>query len=107
MSARIPLPMPFGWFRMAESKDLPVGEVRTVQYLGQEFVLFRGADKEAHVFDPYCPHLGAHLGYGGVVEGDAIRCPFHHWKFDGSGQCVEVPYARRIPARAGKIVSDQ
>lgn len=100
MSERIPLPMPFGWFRMVESKDLEVGEVKTVHYLGREFLLFRGEDGQANVIDPYCPHLGAHLGYGGVVEGNDIRCPFHHWKFDGGGQCVEVPYAKRIPAKA-------
>ena len=100
MSERIPLPMPFGWFRMTESRDLAAGEVKTVQYLGQEFVVFRSMDGQASVMDPYCPHLGAHLGYGGTVEGNDIRCPFHHWKFDGSEQCVEVPYARRIPARA-------
>ncbi len=100
MSERIPLPMPFGWFRVTESKDLAVGEVKTVQYLGREFVVFRAEDGTACVFDPYCPHLGAHLGYGGVVEGNAIRCPFHHWKFDATGQCIDVPYAKRIPARA-------
>ena len=100
MSERIPLPMPFGWFRVAESTDLKSGEVKTVQYLGQEFVLFRTEDGEAHAVEPYCPHLGAHLGYGGKVEGCAIRCPFHAWKFRGDGECIEVPYAKRIPDRA-------
>ncbi|MEM9255789.1 MAG: Rieske 2Fe-2S domain-containing protein [Pseudomonadota bacterium] len=100
MSDRIPLPMPFGWFRLVESKDLAVSEIKSVHYLGKDFIVYRGEDGEASVMDAYCPHLGAHLGYGGVVEGNAVRCPFHHWKFDGSGQCVEVPYAKRIPARA-------
>ena len=100
MSERIPLPLPFGWFRMLESKELAVGDVKTVQYLGKEFVLFRTEDGQAHGVDPYCPHLGAHFGFGGVVEGNVLRCPFHHWKFDGSGQCVDVPYAKRIPAKA-------
>ncbi|MFT4518389.1 MAG: 3-ketosteroid 9alpha-monooxygenase subunit A [Halioglobus sp.] len=100
MSERIPLPMPFGWFRVSESKDLEAGEVKTVRYLGQEFVLFRGEDGQANVVDPYCAHLGAHLGYGGAVEGNDIRCPFHHWKYDGGGQCVDVPYAKKIPEKA-------
>ncbi len=100
MTKRIPLPMPFGWFRVSESKDLTVGEVKTVHYIGQDLLLFRTEDGEACVTEPYCPHLGAHLGYGGVVEGNAIRCPFHHWKFDGRGTCVEVPYAKRIPPKA-------
>jgi phenylpropionate dioxygenase-like ring-hydroxylating dioxygenase large terminal subunit len=50
--------------------------------------------------DAYCPHLGAHLGVGGKVEGSALRCPFHAWKFDGSGRCIEIPYAKRIPPKA-------
>ncbi len=100
MSDRIPLPMPFGWFRVAESSDLAAGEVQSIHYLGKDFVLFRTAQGEASVMDAYCPHLGAHLGYGGEVVGDSIRCPFHHWRFDCSGACVEVPYAKRIPPKA-------
>jgi 3-ketosteroid 9alpha-monooxygenase subunit A len=34
------------------------------------------------------------------VEGDTLVCPFHAWRYDGSGQCVEIPYARRIPPKA-------
>ena len=47
--------------------------------------------------DAFCPHLGAHLGYGGLVEESTIRCPFHAWRFDGTGACVEVPYV--MPAK--------
>jgi 3-ketosteroid 9alpha-monooxygenase subunit A len=52
------------------------------------------------VFDAFCPHLGAHLGYGGKVEGDTIRCPFHGWRYDSAGKCVEIPYGKRIPPSA-------
>ena len=100
MSERIPLPMPFGWFRVSESKDLEAGEIKTVHYLGEDFLLYRTDEGEACVTDPYCPHLGAHLGYGGTIEGGNIRCPFHHWSFDSTGQCVDIPYAKRIPAKA-------
>ena len=50
--------------------------------------------------DAYCAHLGAHLGVGGRVEGECIRCPFHGWRYDGeSGKCTEIPYgdSERIP----------
>ena len=100
MSERIPLPMPFGWFRVSESKDLEAREIKTVHYLGEDFLLYRTEEGEACVTDPYCPHLGAHLGYGGTIEGGNIRCPFHHWSFDSTGQCVDIPYAKRIPAKA-------
>ncbi len=60
----------------------------------------RGEDGVARVFDAHCPHLGAHLGHGGTVEGEGVRCPFHGWRYDGAGQCVEVPYAKKIPPKA-------
>jgi phenylpropionate dioxygenase-like ring-hydroxylating dioxygenase large terminal subunit len=100
MSERIPLPFPTGWFCVLDAADLAVGQVEAVHCFGQDLVLFRGEDGEAHAVEPYCPHLGAHLGVGGVVVGNAIRCPFHHWHFDGSGRCVEIPYAKRIPPAA-------
>jgi phenylpropionate dioxygenase-like ring-hydroxylating dioxygenase large terminal subunit len=102
--SRYPFPRnPNGWFQLAYSDEIPAGAVQRLQYFGQELVAFRGEDGRVHVLDAYCPHLGANLAIGGKVEGDTIRCPFHGWRFDGEGQCVEIPYAKRIPpkARAG------
>ncbi len=104
MSERIPLPFPFGWFCVADSVELAPGELLKLRRFGQELLLFRGEDEEAHLLDAYCAHLGAHLGVGGEVVGNTVRCPFHAWRYDGSGQCVEIPYAKRIP-RAAKIRS--
>jgi 3-ketosteroid 9alpha-monooxygenase subunit A len=99
--ARFPYPAyPNGWFRVAYSSELAAGEIKPLHYFGRELVLFRGEDGTARIFDAYCPHLGAHLGHGGKVEGDGIRCPFHAWRFDGEGNCTEIPYAKRIPPRA-------
>jgi phenylpropionate dioxygenase-like ring-hydroxylating dioxygenase large terminal subunit len=95
-----PHPLPNGWFQLAYSDELAVGEVARLDYFDRELVAFRGEDGCAHVLDAHCPHLGAHLGYGGEVSGNVIRCPFHAWEFDGAGTCVNVPYARRIPPQA-------
>jgi len=98
---RIPLPpTPNGWFKVCFSEELAVGDVRRVHQFGRELVAFRGEDGVARVLDAYCPHLGAHLGVGGRVEGSDIRCPFHAWRFNGDGECTEVPYAKKIPPRA-------
>lgn len=91
---------PRGWFAVAVSEELIAGTPMSLRYFGSEFVAFRTPDGEAVVLDAYCPHLGAHLGKGGVVDGDRIRCPFHAWAFDRTGRCVDVPYARTIPKRA-------
>lgn len=98
---RFPLPRyPTGWFQVGWADDLAPGEVKPLQYFGQHLVLFRTEAGEVKVLDAYCPHLGAHLGHGGKVEGDDIICPFHAWKFNGAGECTEVPYAKKIPPKA-------
>lgn len=97
----VELPVPNGWFAVAFSRDLRVGDVQPLHYFNQDLVLFRGRSGEAKVLDAYCPHLGAHLGYDGRVMGDTIRCPFHGWQFDGSsGECTRIPYCDRIPKKA-------
>ena len=92
-----PLPTPNGWFHALHSEDLAPGSVESLRYLGQDLVAFRGEDGRATILDAYCPHLGAHLGRGGKVEGSTLRCPFHGWAFDADGRCADVPYATRIP----------
>ncbi len=93
-------PYPDGWFRVAFSGDVARGDVRPLRYFGRDLVLFRTADGGARVLDAHCPHLGAHLGHGGRVDGCAIRCPFHGWLIDGEGRCIDVPHARKIPPHA-------
>jgi len=99
-SSRFPFPTPDGWFAVAFADEIAIGQLKPIRCFGEELVLFRGEDGAARVFDAHCPHLGAHLGIGGRVEGDGLRCPFHGWRYDGSGRCVEVPYARKIPPKA-------
>lgn len=91
---------PVGWYVVATSDELAPRAVLPRSYFGTELVLYRGDDGSARVLDAFCPHLGAHLGHGGRVEGNGIRCPFHGWCFDGSGACNDVPYARKVPPLA-------
>jgi phenylpropionate dioxygenase-like ring-hydroxylating dioxygenase large terminal subunit len=93
-------PFPDGWFRVAASAEVPRGAVRPLRYFGRDLVAFRTADGAVRVLDAHCPHLGAHLGHGGCVEGDAVRCPFHGWLIGGDGRCIEIPHGRKVPPRA-------
>lgn len=93
-------PYPRGWFRALFSNELEPGEVKRLELFGRELVAFRTESGDAAITEPHCPHLGAHLGHGGVVDGDAIRCPFHHWEFGADGACRKIPYAKRIPPKA-------
>ena len=95
---------PRGWFMVAFSDELPVGGVLKMNYFGSAQVVFRGEDGAVRIMDGYCPHMGAHLGAGGTVEGNSIVCPFHAWKFDGnSGKCTEIPYCDREPPKKAEL----
>src|SRR6478735_1485439 len=75
------LPMnPTGWFQVAWSHEVQVGQVHRMRYFSRDLVAWRGASGTVTVMDAYCEHLGAHLGYGGTVVEDRIRCPFHGWE---------------------------
>ena len=50
--------------------------------------------------DAFCPHLGAHLGHGGHVEGCRLVCPFHGWEWNPDGSNAEIPYSDRVQERA-------
>jgi phenylpropionate dioxygenase-like ring-hydroxylating dioxygenase large terminal subunit len=95
--SRYGLPIPYGWYRVMLSDELGVGFVQTVRLFDREWVLFRDAKGQVGLFKPHCPHLGAHLGVGGKVDGELLRCPFHHWGFDHQGFCRHIPYARSMP----------
>ncbi len=86
---------PWGWFGVAWSDELRPGDVLPLHYFGRELVLWRTADGRPQVADAYCPHLGAHLGRGGRVEGEHLVCPFHGWEWTASGGCARVPYGTR------------
>lgn len=97
---RYPFAMPTGWFAVAESPDLEPGQTKAAYYFATHLVLWRDDDGGAHVMDAFCPHLGAHLGHGGTVEGCEIMCPFHGWKFDAEGANTDIPYSDRTNGRA-------
>jgi 3-ketosteroid 9alpha-monooxygenase subunit A len=71
---------PSGWFQVAWSAEIGVGDVRPLRYFDTDLVAFRGTSGRLTVLDAHCPHMGADLGYGGRVEGDDIVCPFHAWR---------------------------
>jgi 3-ketosteroid 9alpha-monooxygenase subunit A len=89
-----------GWYLVSWSAELAPREVKPVRYFGRDFVLYRTEEGRPVMLDAHCPHLGAHLGHGGRVEGERIVCPFHAWEFGTDGRCARVPYATRIPPRA-------
>jgi 3-ketosteroid 9alpha-monooxygenase subunit A len=99
-ASSVPKVYPRGWFVVAFSNEVPALGVKKMRYFGEELVAFRGEDGVVRILDAYCSHLGAHLGAGGVVVGNAIQCPFHAWKYCGTGECIDIPYSKSIPFKA-------
>lgn len=79
------------WVVVAKSADLDIPRpVIPVTLHGQRLVLFRDDEGELGLIGRNCPHRGADLCFG-RLEDNGLRCPFHGWHFDRSGQCVEQP----------------
>jgi nitrite reductase/ring-hydroxylating ferredoxin subunit/predicted RNase H-like HicB family nuclease len=86
-------PYPDGWYLLRTSAELAAGSVAPLRYFGRDLVAYRTESGQAVVAAAHCPHMGAHLGFGGVVDGEGIRCPFHAWRFGADGRCDHVPYS--------------
>jgi nitrite reductase/ring-hydroxylating ferredoxin subunit len=98
--SRYPFPVPFGWFQVAWPDDVQPGQAVPRFWFGRHLVLWRDAEGAFHTQDAFCPHLGAHLGHGGIVDGCQIECPFHGWRFDDEGRNTDIPYSERTNAKA-------
>ncbi len=87
--AKTPLSMkPTGWFQVAWSDEIGVGDVHKMTYFSQEMVAWRAESGELTVMNAFCEHLGAHLGFGGKVVGEVLQCPFHGWQWSHEGRNV-------------------
>jgi 5,5'-dehydrodivanillate O-demethylase len=78
------------WLPVYRAEDLAPGEARPIEIMSERFTLYRGEGGTPHVVGFRCPHRGTQLS-AGWVEGDSIRCMYHGWLFDGTGQCTEQP----------------
>ena len=90
---------PTGWFQIGWSAEVPPGAVKPLKYFGQDMVAFRSDSGELAVMEAHCPHLGAHLGYGGKVKGDCVECPYHGWQWNTKGDNTHIPLQDRTVGR--------
>lgn len=75
---------------MLSTEIEPDSPPRRLRILGEDLVGFRDSDGRAGIIDAYCPHKLAQLFWGRNEE-CGLRCPYHGWKFDVSGNCVDLP----------------
>ncbi len=61
-----------------------------VKLLSERLIAFRDSSGKLGLTDEFCAHRGVSLWFGRNEE-DGLRCSYHGWKYDTSGQCIEVP----------------
>ena len=80
------------WLPALLSEELPAPDCPPVRLklLGERLIAFRDSSGRLGVMDEFCAHRGVSLWFGRNEE-NGLRCPYHGWKFDVTGQCLEVP----------------
>jgi phenylpropionate dioxygenase-like ring-hydroxylating dioxygenase large terminal subunit len=87
------------WYVAAWSHELPAGEIIARSIINEPLAIFRTENGEVVVMADRCCHRAAPLSMG-KLEGNAIRCAYHGFKFDHAGACTEVPGQDNVPAKA-------
>lgn len=92
------------WQPICLAREVAEGQARPARLMGEDFAVYRTEAGTIQVIDARCAHRGALLWLG-KVESDGIRCPYHGWKFDCSGQCVDRPLENPSQNHTIKVAS--
>ena len=79
------------WYPIAAVSQMKERDTLPIRLLGEDLVLYRDLSGNFGLIAARCPHRGMSLIYGLPTE-CGLRCPYHGWAFDSTGQCVEQPY---------------
>jgi phthalate 4,5-dioxygenase len=80
------------WIPALLAEELPENDCPPVRVklLSERMIAFRDSEGRYGLIDEFCAHRGVSLWFGRNEHG-GIRCPYHGWKYDYTGQCLEVP----------------
>ena len=92
------------WHPVALSREVTSGRARACKILDESLAIYRGESGRPYLVAGQCPNRLTFL-HTGWVEGEEIRCMYHGWKFNGSGQCVEAPAEGDADSLAGRIAA--
>lgn len=92
------------WQPVLRSEDLKREHAHPVRIMSEDFTIYRGESGKAYVVAGRCAHRGTRL-HTGWVEGETIRCLYHGWQYDHTGQCVFQPGEREAFTKGTKIAS--
>jgi len=79
------------WLPIAISTEMAVGQwTKKVRVLGEDLVLYRDKSGNLGLIAERCAHRGVSMTCG-IPEENGLRCPYHGWLYDETGQCLEQP----------------
>jgi phthalate 4,5-dioxygenase len=80
------------WLPALHAEELPENDCPPVRakILSERLIAFRDSEGRYGLMDEFCAHRGVSLWFGRVEEG-GLRCAYHGWKYNYTGQCLEVP----------------
>jgi len=80
------------WIPALLAEELPENDCPPVRVklFSERLLAFRDTEGRYGLIDEFCAHRGVSLWFG-RNENSGIRCPYHGWKYDVTGQCTEVP----------------
>ena len=92
------------WIPALLAEELPANECPPVRVklLSERLLAFRDTHGRYGLIDEFCAHRGVSLWFGRNEEG-GLRCPYHGWKYDVTGQCTEVPSEPEASGFCNKI----
>jgi phenylpropionate dioxygenase-like ring-hydroxylating dioxygenase large terminal subunit len=90
-----------GWHPIMEAKALK-DKVVSKTLMGMPIMLYRAKGLPVIMVDK-CPHRALPLSKG-CVKDDLIACPYHGWRFNAEGECVDVPGSNEIPSAHVRIL---
>jgi phenylpropionate dioxygenase-like ring-hydroxylating dioxygenase large terminal subunit len=85
------------WYPVCQSshvKQHPLG----IHRLATDIVLWRDSRGKIHAHDDRCLHRGAKLSIGQIVN-DTLRCAYHGWCYDTTGQCTTIPTSKTAQSK--------
>ena len=100
------------WMPALLAEELPSNDCPPVRVklLSERLLAVRDSDGRYGLIDEFCAHRGVSLWFG-RNEQCGIRCPYHGWKYDVTGQCVDVPsepeesgYAKKIKLKSYPLI---
>src|SRR3990172_4793487 len=80
------------WLPALLAEELPGPDCPPVRVklLGERLIAFRDTENRLGLIDEFCAHRGVSLWFG-RNEQCGLRCAYHGWKYDVTGQCVDLP----------------